>query len=66
MLRVEAAARPPIRVDRPCNGGGGDHRTDWAADKIRYRLAVDPAENTALTGTLNRCPNELITVTFAR
>ncbi|MFS8202573.1 HNH endonuclease family protein [Streptomyces sp. CWNU-52B] len=40
--------------------------TDWVADKTRYRLAVDPSEEAALSETLSRCPNEPITVTLAR
>ncbi|MEU6381907.1 HNH endonuclease family protein [Streptomyces sp. NPDC046909] len=40
--------------------------TDWIADKTRYALAVDPAEQTALTETLADCPNEPLTVTLAR
>ncbi|MET7608828.1 HNH endonuclease family protein [Streptomyces avermitilis] len=40
--------------------------TDWVADKTRYQLAVDPTEEAALAESLSRCPNEPITVTFAR
>ncbi|MFE9769457.1 HNH endonuclease family protein [Streptomyces sp. NPDC005808] len=40
--------------------------TDWVADKTRYRLAVDPSEEAALSEILSRCPSEPITVTFAR
>ncbi|MFJ4836214.1 HNH endonuclease family protein [Streptomyces sp. NPDC088747] len=40
--------------------------SDWVADKTRYRLAVDPSEEAALSEMLTRCPNEPITVTLAR
>ncbi|WP_406346894.1 HNH endonuclease family protein [Streptomyces sp. NBC_00648] len=40
--------------------------TDWIADKIRWGLTIDPAEQTALTESLTRCPAEQISVTRAR
>ncbi|MFF0033343.1 HNH endonuclease family protein [Streptomyces avermitilis] len=40
--------------------------SDWVADKTRYQLAVDPTEEAALAESLSRCPNEPITVPFAR
>ncbi|WP_405669546.1 HNH endonuclease family protein [Streptomyces sp. NBC_01530] len=50
----------------PSAGYACRYATDWVADKTRYRLAVDPAESAALTDTLSRCPDEPVTVTFAR
>ncbi|MGW3289429.1 HNH endonuclease family protein [Streptomyces sp. NPDC001002] len=50
----------------PSSGYACRYVTDWVADKTRYRLTVDPAESAALTETLDRCPNEPITVTLAR
>ncbi|WP_371648089.1 MULTISPECIES: hypothetical protein [unclassified Streptomyces] len=40
--------------------------TDWVADKIRWGLTIDPAEQTALNEVLTRCPDEQISVTRAR
>ncbi|WP_167738959.1 hypothetical protein [Streptomyces griseoruber] len=36
------------------------------ADKTRYRLTIDPAEQTALAQRLAECPDQPITVTLAR
>jgi hypothetical protein len=36
------------------------------ADKVRYQLSVDPAEHNALTERLDACPDQPITVTYAR
>ncbi|MFJ8159023.1 HNH endonuclease family protein [Streptomyces sp. NPDC094468] len=43
-----------------------EYVTDWVADKTRYQLSVDPAEQDALTEQLAACPNRPITVTLAR
>jgi hypothetical protein len=40
--------------------------TDWIADKTRWGLSIDPAEQAALSEVLNRCPDVPITVTLAR
>ncbi|MFD9794202.1 HNH endonuclease family protein [Streptomyces sp. NPDC059070] len=40
--------------------------TDWVADKTRWGLDIDPAEQAALADVLSRCPNLDITVTTAR
>ncbi|MEH0588720.1 HNH endonuclease family protein [Streptomyces sp. B21-106] len=40
--------------------------SDWVADKTRYRLTIDPAEQTALAQRLAECPDQPITVTLAR
>ncbi|MEU9273028.1 hypothetical protein AB0E04_47800 [Streptomyces sp. NPDC048251] len=40
--------------------------TDWIADKTRYSLTIDPAEQAALAQRLAACPDQPITVTLAR
>ena len=40
--------------------------TNWIADKMRYQLTIDPAEQTALTERLTACPDSPTTVTLAR
>ncbi|KQX72199.1 HNH endonuclease family protein [Streptomyces sp. Root1310] len=40
--------------------------TDWIADKTRYGLTIDPAEQAALAQRLAACPDQPITVTLAR
>ncbi|MGW1807200.1 HNH endonuclease family protein [Streptomyces sp. NPDC002078] len=40
--------------------------TDWIADKTRWGLSVDAAEQAALSDVLSRCPDVPITVTLAR
>ncbi|MFM9701039.1 HNH endonuclease family protein [Streptomyces europaeiscabiei] len=42
------------------------YATDWTAIKTRWGLAVDPAEQAALTEVLDGCPNASIEVTLAR
>ncbi|MFJ3762678.1 hypothetical protein [Streptomyces sp. NPDC090080] len=42
-----------------------EYVTNWIADKIRYQLSVDPAEQTALTERLAACPDRPITVILA-
>ncbi|MFH9016544.1 HNH endonuclease family protein [Streptomyces sp. NPDC017943] len=42
------------------------YATDWIADKLRWRLAVDEAEAAALTDILNSCSNVPVNVTLAR
>ncbi|MEV5847435.1 hypothetical protein AB0M32_36280 [Streptomyces sp. NPDC051985] len=39
--------------------------TDWVADKTRYQLSVDPAEQNALGDRLAACPDQPITVALA-
>ncbi|MFF7986968.1 HNH endonuclease family protein [Streptomyces sp. NPDC007901] len=39
--------------------------TDWVADKTRYQLSIDPAEQAALAERLTACPDQPITVTLA-
>ncbi|MEU9413065.1 HNH endonuclease family protein [Streptomyces sp. NPDC048281] len=43
-----------------------DYVTDWVADKTRYQLSIDPAEQAALAERLAACPDRPITVTLAR
>ncbi|MGW6521713.1 HNH endonuclease family protein [Streptomyces sp. NPDC054962] len=50
----------------PYTGYGCQYVTDWVADKTRYRLAIDPAEQSALAERLAACPDQPITVTLAR
>ncbi|MFF7966786.1 HNH endonuclease family protein [Streptomyces sp. NPDC007903] len=40
--------------------------TDWIADKTRWGLTVDTAEQAALTNVLEACPNISMTATLAR
>ncbi|PWJ07987.1 HNH endonuclease [Streptomyces sp. NWU49] len=40
--------------------------TDWVADKTRYRLTIDPTEQTALAQRLAECPDQPITGTRAQ
>ncbi|KWV31787.1 HNH endonuclease family protein [Micromonospora rifamycinica] len=39
--------------------------TEWVATKIRWRLTVDNAEKSALTGLTGGCPNITVSVTYA-
>ncbi|WFE93353.1 HNH endonuclease family protein [Micromonospora sp. WMMD987] len=39
--------------------------TEWVAVKIRWRLTVDSAEKSALTGLAGDCPNATVSVTYA-
>ncbi|MGW3077843.1 HNH endonuclease family protein [Kitasatospora sp. NPDC001132] len=40
--------------------------TDWTAVKTRWRLSVDAREREAMQQLASGCPNETLTVTFAR
>ncbi|MEU9381261.1 HNH endonuclease family protein [Streptomyces sp. NPDC048279] len=42
-----------------------EYVTSWVADKTRYQLTVDSAEQAALTERLAACPDQPITVTLA-
>jgi hypothetical protein len=42
------------------------YATDWVAVKIRWNLAIDPMERSALTEVLRACPNSPVEVTLAR
>ncbi|WP_435279435.1 HNH endonuclease family protein [Streptomyces sp. 1222.5] len=50
----------------PAAGYRCQYVTDWVADKTRWGLSVDTAEQTALTDVLAGCPNAPVTVTLAR
>ncbi|WP_329011023.1 HNH endonuclease family protein [Micromonospora rifamycinica] len=39
--------------------------TEWVATKIRWRLTVDNAEKSTLTGLADGCPNVTVAVTYA-
>ncbi|MFE9446667.1 HNH endonuclease family protein [Streptomyces sp. NPDC006602] len=55
-----ATWQPPAEAHR-CT-----YATDWITIKIRWCLTIDPAEQAALTGILDGCPNTPIEVTRAR
>ncbi|WP_236054566.1 hypothetical protein [Streptomyces musisoli] len=42
------------------------YAADRVADKTRWGLSIDTAEQTALTDVLTTCPNAPVTVTRAR
>lgn len=42
------------------------YATDWITIKTRWNLTIDRAEQTALTGILDGCPNTPVEVTLAR
>ncbi|WP_328786025.1 HNH endonuclease family protein (plasmid) [Streptomyces canus] len=50
----------------PAVGYRCTYATDWVAVKTRWQLAIDPAEQTALTGILDSCPNSPVEVALAR
>jgi hypothetical protein len=50
----------------PAAGYRCTYVTDWIADKTRWGLTIDPAEQTALQQDLAACPDTPITVTTAR
>ncbi|MFF9158270.1 HNH endonuclease family protein [Streptomyces sp. NPDC014846] len=50
----------------PATGYRCQYATDWVADKARWGLSIDSAEQAALTDLLAGCPNALVTVTLAR
>ncbi|MFI6934876.1 HNH endonuclease family protein [Streptomyces sp. NPDC050287] len=51
----------PSAIGYPCT-----YATDWVAIKTRWSLAIDPAEQTAISEILDTCPNAPIKVTLAR
>ncbi|MEU2624617.1 HNH endonuclease family protein [Streptomyces sp. NPDC007157] len=59
------ADRDPTEWLPPYAGYWCTYVTDWVADKTRYQLTIDPAEQTALTARLAACPDQPITVTLA-
>ncbi|WP_185091794.1 hypothetical protein [Streptomyces sp. PanSC9] len=50
----------------PAPGYRCQYATDWVADKMRWDLSIDTAEQSALTDILATCPNAPVTVTLAR
>lgn len=50
----------------PAAGYRCTYVTDWVADKTRWGLDIDAAEQAAIADTLTRCPDALVTVTVAR
>ncbi|MER7201914.1 HNH endonuclease family protein [Streptomyces sp. CB01635] len=43
-----------------------DYLRDWIVVKVRWQLAIDPAEQSALSDDLAQCPNAPVKVTLAR
>ncbi|MFD0067030.1 HNH endonuclease family protein [Streptomyces sp. NPDC056690] len=43
-----------------------DYLRDWIVVKVRWQLAIDPAERAALSQGLTHCPNAPVHVTLAR
>ncbi|MEV5842231.1 HNH endonuclease family protein [Streptomyces sp. NPDC051985] len=60
------ADKDPAEWLPPYAGYWCTYVTNWVADKTRYRLSVDSAEQTALAERLAVCPDQPITVTLAR
>ncbi|MER6280634.1 HNH endonuclease family protein [Streptomyces sp900105245] len=50
----------------PAAGYRCQYATDWVADKTRWGLSIDIAEQSALTDVLAGCPDATVTVTLAR
>nr|WP_107056083.1 HNH endonuclease family protein [Streptomyces griseus] len=60
------ADQDPTTWQPPASGYRCTYATDWVAIKTRWTLAVDPAEQTAISEILDTCPNAPIEVTRAR
>ncbi|MGW7244615.1 hypothetical protein [Streptomyces sp. NPDC054804] len=60
------ADKDPTEWHPPLAGYQCTYVTDRVADKTRYQLSVDPAEQSTLTERLAACPDQPITVTLAR
>lgn len=60
------ADQDPTTWQPPATGYRCTYATDWVAIKTRWSLAVDPAEQTAISDILDTCPNAPIKVTLAR
>ncbi len=60
------ADQDPATWMPPAAGYHCAYATTWVTVKTRWKLAIDPAEATALTSTLNECPNTPIEVELAR
>jgi hypothetical protein len=57
--------RDPAQWLPPYQGATCRYVREWVATKIRWRLTVDSAEKSALTGRANACSDVTITVTYA-
>ncbi|WP_329283632.1 GmrSD restriction endonuclease domain-containing protein [Streptomyces sp. NBC_01451] len=71
LIAVSATSRSksdqdPAIWQPPAAGYRCTYATGWIAIQTRWRLTVDPAEQTALTDILNGCPNTPVAVTRAR
>ncbi|MFK4156994.1 HNH endonuclease family protein [Streptomyces fungicidicus] len=60
------ADQDPATWEPPAAGYRCAYATDWVAIKIRWGLAVDTAEQAALSGILGACPNTPVEVTLVR
>ncbi|MER6075787.1 hypothetical protein ABT187_44940 [Streptomyces sp. NPDC001817] len=49
----------------PAVGYGCTYATDWVADKTRWSLSIDAAEQAALVDVLSDCADVRVTVTTA-
>jgi hypothetical protein len=56
------ADKDPTQWLPPYAGYWCTYVTRWIADKTRYQLTVDPAEQTALAERLAICPDQPITI----
>ncbi len=60
------ADQDPATWQPPVQGYRCTYATDWTAVKIRWGLAVDPAEQAVLSEVLDGCPDTVIEVVRAR
>ncbi|MEU8949386.1 HNH endonuclease family protein [Streptomyces sp. NPDC048489] len=60
------ADKDPSTWMPPYAGYRCQYLTDWIASKTRYRLTVDSTQQAALTESLAHCPDQPVTITFAR
>ncbi|MFG2370500.1 HNH endonuclease family protein [Streptomyces sp. NPDC048504] len=72
LIAVSAASnrsksdQDPSTWQPPALGYRCQYVTDWVADKTRWGLTVDPAEHAALSEALSSCPDQPVSVVFAR
>ncbi|MFE2046607.1 HNH endonuclease family protein [Streptomyces sp. NPDC059477] len=60
------ADQDPATWQPPATGYRCTYATFWVVIKTRWQLAIDTAEQTALTDILSACPNTPVDVTPAR
>ncbi|WP_326715740.1 MULTISPECIES: FAD-dependent oxidoreductase [unclassified Streptomyces] len=60
------ADQDPATWMPPAESDHCDYARDWIVVKVRWQLAIDPAEQTALSEDLTHCPNAPVKVTLAR